>query len=96
MENYRPDLAFHVGAFDEHLGAVVDGGGGDVTLRLPPLTFEPIANMPGSQRTWSGADQQSLLWTGLVTAGLASQNWFIYGRTVRVRILATREPRVLH
>lgn len=85
VENYRPDLVFHTGAFAGHLGAAIDGHGGDVSLRLPPLTFEPVANMPGSQRTWSSADQQSLLWTGLVTAGLASQNWFIYGRTVQKR-----------
>ena len=39
------------------------------------LLFEPLANMPGSQRTWSNADQQTLLWTGLVTANMASQNW---------------------
>ena len=49
VENYRPDIAFHAGAFAGHLGATIDGNGGDVTLRLPPLTFEPLANMPGSQ-----------------------------------------------
>jgi hypothetical protein len=85
VENYRPDLAFHAGAFANHTGSAVDGHGGDVTLRLPPLTFEPLANMPGYQRTWSNADQKTLLWTGLVTANIASQNWFIWNRAAQKR-----------
>jgi hypothetical protein len=85
VENYRPDIAFHAGAFANHLGASIDGNSGDVTLRLPPLTFEPIANMHGYQRTYSNVDQQTLLWTGLVTANMASQNWFIWNRGAQKR-----------
>ena len=96
VENYRPDIAFHAGAFANHLQAPADGKSGDITLRLPPLTFEPIANMPGYQRTWSNVDQQTLLWTGLVTANMASQNWFIWNREAQKRWQITDSIEQVH
>ena len=51
-ENYRPDLAFH--------GSDGSGlGGSDGALRMPPMTFEPLINMPDAVRQPRASDRRA-------------------------------------
>ena len=67
-ENYRPDLP-------SHAPEPARGGGGDGALRLPPLTFEPVVNMPQPCRQFSPAAVRAEAWVGVATGDLWANNW---------------------
>ena len=77
-ENYRPDLGFH-GNDGRSLG------GSDGLLRMPPMTFEPLMNMPDAVRQPIGKRAQTAAWLGVVTADMPHLNWYVYNHIMYAR-----------
>lgn len=77
-ENYRPDLGFHA-------NDGVHTGGSDGLLRLPPMTFEPLINMPDAVRQPVAKLAQTAAWLGVVTGDMPHLNWYVYNHIMYAR-----------
>jgi hypothetical protein len=86
-ENYRPDLKYHAttAAMTAKGEAVRSTGTQDSSLRMPPMTFEPVMNMPGPQRAYSSVDLKTLIWLGVITADMTALSHFVYSQDVHKR-----------
>ena len=84
-ENYRPDLPYH--ANDGWLRPGSDG-----VLRLPPMTFEPVINMPQMNRHALPRVGQANAWLGAVSADLANNNWCAWNPRRRCRVARETRP----
>ena len=70
-ENYRPDLQFHASDGVHHTGE----SGSDGSLRLPPMSFEPLINMADAVRQPRPKLAHTAAWLGVITADMPMQNW---------------------
>ena len=81
-ENYRPDLAFHANDGVRH-----DRGGGDGALRMPPMTFEPMINMPDAVRQPRPKLARTAAWLAAITADMPIQIWYVFNHIMFARWL---------
>ena len=76
-ENYRPDLPSHAG---DAVGGEFAFAGGDGALRLAPMRWEPVVNMPQPCRQATGRAVVAEAFVGLVTGDLFHLNWYVFNR----------------
>ena len=51
-------------------------GGSDGSLRMPPMTFEPLINMADAVRQPRPFLAETAAWLGVITANMPMQNWY--------------------
>ena len=69
-ENYRPEMAYH------HNDGSAQHPGSDGSLRMPPMTFEPVFNGLQAERQAVPEVARSNAYLGLITANLVHHNWY--------------------
>ena len=70
-ENYRPEMAYH------HNDGSAQHPGSDGSLRMPPMTFEPVFNGLQAERQAVPEVARSNAYLGLITANLVHHNWYV-------------------
>lgn len=78
-ENYVPFLIGHDG------DGLFDQPGSDGSLRMPPMTFEPMMNMADAVRQPIAKLARAAAWLGVITADMPMQNWYVFNEIMYQR-----------